>query len=173
MLDTMTFTKIVGSFCGALLVFLLGKWAAETLYHVGGSHGEDVAAYVIDTGEEDEAAAEEEVEEVDFETLLASADVGNGERVFGKCRACHKLEQGENAAGPYLYDVVGRDIGAADGFNYSGALSEVAEVWSPENLNGFLEDPRGWAPGTSMGFAGLNDPEERANLIAYLDTIGD
>ncbi|WP_439121804.1 c-type cytochrome [Marivita sp.] len=171
MLDTMTFTKIVGSFCGALLIFLLGKWAAETLYHVGGSHGEEVAVYVIDTGEGDETA--EAAEEVDFETLLASADVGKGERVFGKCRACHKLEAGENAAGPYLYNVVGREIGVAEGFGYSGALSEVAEVWTPENLNGFLENPRGWAPGTSMGFAGLNKPEDRANLIAYLDTIGD
>lgn len=168
----MTFTKIVGSFCGALLVFLLGKWAAETLYHVGGAHGEEVAVYVIDTGEGEETAEAEE-EEVDFETLLASADVGAGERQWGKCRACHKLEQGENAAGPYLYNVVGRDVGVAEGFNYSGALSEVADVWTPENLNGFLENPRGWAPGTTMGFAGLSNPEDRANLIAYLDTIGD
>ena len=171
MLDTMTFTKIVGSFCGALLIFLLGKWAAESLYHVGGAHGEEVAVYVIDTGEGEETAEAEE--EVDFETLLASADAGAGERVFGKCRACHKLEQGENAAGPHLYDVVGRDVGTADGFNYSGALSEVADVWTPENLNGFLENPRGYAPGTSMGFAGLSSVEDRANLIAYLDTIGD
>lgn len=171
MLDTMTFTKIVGSFCGALLVFLLGKWAAETLYHVGGAHGEEVAVYVIDTGEDEDTAEVEE--EVDFETLLASADVSAGERQWGKCRACHKLEAGENAAGPYLYNVVGRDVGAAEGFNYSGALSEVADVWTPENLNGFLENPRGWAPGTSMGFAGLSAPEDRANLIAYLDTIGD
>ena len=171
MLDTMTFTKIVGSFCGALLVFLLGKWAAETLYHVGGAHGEEVAVYVIDTGEGEETAEAEE--EVDFETLLASADAGAGERVFGKCRACHKLEQGENAAGPYLYNVVGREVGTAQGFNYSGALSEQADVWTPEHLNAFLEDPRGWAPGTTMGFAGLNKPEDRANLIAYLDTIGD
>jgi cytochrome c len=171
MFDTMTFTKIVGSFCGALLVFLLGKWAAETLYHVGGAHGEEVAVYVIDTGEEEETAEVEE-EEVDFETLLASADAGAGERVFGKCRACHKLEDGENAAGPHLYAVVGRDIGVAEGFNYSGALSEQADVWTPDHLNAFLEDPRGWAPGTTMGFAGLNKPEDRANLIAYLDTIG-
>jgi cytochrome c len=173
MLDTMTFTKIIGSFCGALLVFLLGKWAAETLYHSGGGgHGEEItAAYIIDTGS-DEADAGAAEETVDFATLLASADAGAGEKVFGKCRACHKLEKGENATGPYLYGVVGRAVDAAEGFGYSGALEKVADVWSPENLNAFLENPKGYAPGTTMGFAGLKKPEERANLIAYLATIG-
>lgn len=171
MFDTMTFTKIVGSFCGALLIFLLGKWAAETLYHVGGSHGEQVAVYVIDTGEEEQV--EEEVVEINFDTLIETADAAKGERVFGKCRACHKLEDGANAAGPHLYNVVGRDIGVVDGFGYSGALTEVAAVWTVENLYYFLENPRGWAPGTSMGFAGLSKSDERQNLIAYLATYAD
>jgi cytochrome c len=105
--------------------------------------------------------------------MIETADAGKGERVFGKCRACHKLEAGENAAGPYLYNVVGRDVGAAEGFNYSGALNEVADVWTPENLYYFLENPRGWAPGTSMGFAGLNKSEDRQNLIAYLATFSE
>jgi cytochrome c len=167
----MTFTKIVGSFCGALLIFLLGKWAAETLYHVGGAHGEEVAVYVIETGEE--GATEEEVVAVNYDTIIETADAAKGEKVFGKCRACHKLEAGENAAGPYLFNVVGRDVGAAQGFNYSGALNEVAEVWTPENLYHFLENPRGWAPGTSMGFAGLNKSADRQNLIAYLATFSE
>lgn len=170
MFDTMTLTKIVGGVCGTLLVFLLGKWAAESLYHVGGGHGEHAAAYVIDTGEDESAG--EEVAEVDFAELLASADAGKGERVFGKCRACHKLEDGANATGPHLYDIVGREVAAVDGFGYSGALSEAADVWTPENLDAFLENPKGFAPGTSMGFAGLRKVEERADLIAYLQTIG-
>lgn len=169
MIDTMTFTKVLGGFCGALLIFLLGKWAAESLYHVGGKYGEPTQAYVIETDDGEDAAASQE-EEVDFETLLASADVDAGERVFGKCRACHKITEGENATGPYLHGVVGREIGGVDSYGaYSGALSEVAEVWTPENLDGFLENPRGWAPGTTMGYAGLSDPEDRANLIAYLN----
>lgn len=169
MLDTMTFTKVVGGLCGSLLVFLLGKWAAETLYHVGGGHGSEVQAYVIEV--EDDGADAAPAEEMDFDAMLASADVGKGEKVFGKCRACHKVEDGENATGPHLYGIVGRDIGAADGFGYSGALSEQANVWTPENLNAFLENPKGWAPGTSMGYAGLKSPEDRANLIAWLDTL--
>ena len=105
--------------------------------------------------------------------MMASADIGKGAKVFKKCAACHKLEAGANAAGPYLYNVVGRDVGAADGFNYSGALNEVADVWTPENLYYFLENPRGGAPGTSMGFAGLGKSEDRQNLIAYLATFSE
>jgi cytochrome c len=165
MLDTMTFTKVVGSLCGALLIFLLGKWAAESLYHVGGGHGDEVAAYVIEVGDGEPA---EEVAEIPFEELLASADAAAGEKVFGKCRACHKLD-GSDATGPHLNGIVGRDVGASAGFNYSGALSAVAEVWTAENLNAFLENPKGYAPGTTMSFNGLPKAEDRANLIAYLD----
>jgi cytochrome c len=169
MLDTMTFTKTLGAFCGALLIFLLAKWGAEELYHTGGGHGETQQAYVIDTGAEEVV---EVAEEVNFEELLAAADIGRGARQFNKCAACHKLEAGANGTGPYLYGIVGRQKGAAEGFGYSGAIA-TDDVWSPENLSAFLENPRGYAPGTSMAFAGLKSSEDRADLIAYLDTIGD
>ncbi|MCV3271726.1 c-type cytochrome [Roseobacter sinensis] len=167
MLDTMTFTKAAGAVCGALLVFLLGKWAAEELYHVE-SHGE--AAYVIAVEGGEEVA---EVEEVDFATVLASADPEAGARVFRKCSACHKLADGENGTGPHLYAVVGREKGAVDGFNYSDTLASMDGAWTAENLNGFLERPSSYAPGTSMSFAGLSKVEERADLIAYLDSLDD
>ncbi|MEM9550674.1 MAG: cytochrome c family protein [Pseudomonadota bacterium] len=166
MLDTMTFTKVAASLCGALLVFLLGKWAAEILYHVDG-HGEQ--AYVIDTGSEDVAADAEP--EQSFEDILAAADIDKGARVFRKCSACHKLEAGENGTGPYLYGVVGRAIGGADGFGYSSALSGLSGDWTPDELNAFLEKPSGYAAGTSMSFAGLKSVEDRANVIAYLDSL--
>ncbi|EPX85564.1 membrane c-type cytochrome cy [Salipiger mucosus DSM 16094] len=163
----MTMTKVVGGVCGAFLIYLLGGWVAETLYHVGGGHGEEVAAYVIEV---EEGGGGEEEPEQDFETLMASADAGAGERVFGKCRACHKID-GTNATGPHLDGVVGRDVAAVDGFSYSGALSEAADTWSQENLFHFLENPSGFASGTSMSFAGLRDAEDRVNLIAYLDSL--
>ena len=174
MFDTMTFTKVLGSFCGALLIFLLGSWAAESLYHVGGGHGDDhQQAYVIDTGE-DEGAEEVADAGPTFAQLYASADPGKGERVFNKCRACHQLDEGAHGTGPSLYGIVGKDVGAADGFGYSGSLKAVAEVWTPEELSAFLENPSSYAPGTTMGFAGLGKPEDRANVIAYLDmTDGD
>lgn len=170
MFDTMTLTKIVGAFCGSLLVYLFGLWAAESIYHVGGGHGDDHAqAYVIDTGDTDSGGEAEEGP--DFATLLASADAGKGERVFGKCKACHKLD-GSNSTGPHLDGVVGRAIDAVDGYAYSGALEQIGDVWSPENLNAFLQSPRNTAPGTKMSFTGLPKAEDRANVIAFLESQG-
>ena len=172
MFDTMTLTKIGGALCGALLVFLLGNWAAEIVYSTeSDGHGDDVAqAYVIDTGADEEAGGAEE-EGPDFATLLASADVDAGSKVFNKCKACHKID-GTNATGPHLDGVVGRAVDAVDGYAYSGALAKVADVWSPENLDGFLERPKGFAPGTKMSFAGLRKAEDRADLVAYLQSLG-
>jgi cytochrome c2 len=175
MFDTMTLTKTVGALCGSLLILLFGSWAAEAIYHGGGGHGDDhhQQAYVIDTGEEDAEAAEEEAGP-DFAELFVNADTGKGERVFNKCKACHSLEEGDNRVGPYLYGVVGRTVDAVDGFAYSGKLEEAAEEWTPESLNEFLTKPSAFAPGTIMSFAGLKSIEDRANLIAFLDqTDGD
>ena len=169
MLDTMTLTKIMGGLCGAFLIFLLGNWVAEELYHVGGGHGDHKQAYIIDTGVEEVSSSDEEGP--DFATLLAAADVGKGAKVFGKCKACHKLEAGANGTGPHLYGVVDRAVGGEAGYTYSGSLVAVADVWSPENLNGFLANPKTYAPGTKMGFSGLKKDIDRANLIAYLTTI--
>lgn len=175
MFDTMTMTKVLGGFCGAFLVFLLGKFAAEQIYHTsaghGGDHGEVVQGYLIETDAGAEAVVEEEGPSID--ELLASADIGKGERVYNKCKACHKLEAGENSTGPYLYGVVGREVGSAQGYSYSGNLVAVADVWTAENLDAFLKNPSGYAPGTTMGFAGLSKADDRANVIAYLDSLDD
>lgn len=170
MFDTMTLTKITGAFCGALLIYLLGGWAAETIYHMGGGHGghgeEAKKGYVIEVAE---AGATQEVEEgPSLEELLAVADVDKGAKVFGKCKACHKLEDGANGTGPHLANVVDRAVSSVDGFAYSGALVAVADTWSAENLDGFLASPKNFAPGTKMSFSGLKKPADRANLIAYL-----
>jgi len=173
MFDTMTLTKAGGAFCGALLIFLLGGWASELIYHGSGGHGDDHAqAYVIAV--EDDGADAEPEEKIDVAAILAAGSAADGEGLWRGCQSCHALEAGENGTGPYLYGVVGRDVGAADGFgSYSGALSEVADVWTAENLFGFLENPKGWAPGTSMGYNGMRKPEDRADLIAYLDSLDD
>lgn len=169
MLDTMTATKAMAALCGSLLVFLLGAWAAEEIYHMGGHGDHHDQAYSIEVESGDDAVVEEGPS---IEEMLASADAGKGERVFNKCRACHQLENGANGTGPHLYAVVGRDIGVVGGFGYSGNLTQNGTVWTPENLWAFLENPKGFAPGTSMSFSGLPKPEDRANLIAYLETVG-
>ncbi|WP_166416824.1 c-type cytochrome [Cochlodiniinecator piscidefendens] len=171
MFDTMTFTKILGGFCGAFLIFLLAKWASDSLYHTAAAgHGAEAHdAYVIEVAEAADAGAEEEGP--DFATLLASADIGRGERVFRKCSACHSIAEGENGVGPSLYNIVDRDIASAEGFGFSGTLDGLEGNWTPEQLNAFVESPRNFAPGTAMSFNGLNKIEERANLIGYLQTL--
>ncbi len=173
MFDTMTVTKAGGALCGALLVFLLGKWAAESLYHTGaeGHGGEEVAqAYSIDTGAEsggEEAAAEGP----SFDEIFASADAGAGEKVFGKCKACHKVD-GSNGTGPHLDGVVGRAVASVGDYSYSDGMKAHGGNWDPAVLDAFLTAPKTAVPGTKMSFAGLPKAEDRANLIAYLQTLG-
>lgn len=167
MFDTMTITKVAAGLFGAWLVLLLGKFVSEEVYH-NEVHGDP--GYVVEVASAETGGAD--AEPVDFAAILASADIGAGEKVFRKCSACHKVVKGENAVGPYLYGVVGREIDSAEGFAaYSGNLEKSADVWTPENLNAFLEKPASWAPGTTMGFAGLPKIEDRANVIAYLDSL--
>lgn len=172
MFNTMTLTKIVGGVCGTFLIFLLTKWAGETIYTMkaGDHHGEVAQAYVIATGD-DAGEATEEVAEVSFEELLASADIAKGEKVFSKCKACHKLD-GTNGTGPHLDGVFGRQVAAVDGFAYSGPMVDHGGAWTPEALDAFLEKPKDVVPGTKMSFAGLGKIQDRANLIAYLQSLG-
>ncbi len=166
-MDTMTLTKATAAVCGAFLVLLLGKWTAEALYDVGGEEGE--AAYVIETESDDVAV--DEVVPVSFEELMASADIGKGSKVFKKCAACHKIADGANATGPFLYGVVGRPVASAAGFGYSAPMLEKGGDWTAEALNVFLTKPSADVPGTKMSFAGLKKEGDRVNLIAYLDSL--
>ncbi len=116
---------------------------------------------------------EEEAEEAPaFADLLAAADTGKGEKLFGKCKACHKLEEGGKGTGPSLYGVVGREVASVEGFGYSDALLGLGGAWGPEELNGYIENPKAYAPGNKMAFKGLSKPVDRANLIGFLQTVG-
>lgn len=106
-------------------------------------------------------------------TLLATADVAAGEKVFAKCAACHTANSGgANGIGPNLFGVVGKAHGHLAGFAYSEALKSVPGSWTFEALDKWLKSPREYAPGTKMTFAGLGNPADRANLIAWLNTQG-
>jgi len=106
-------------------------------------------------------------------TALA-ADAAEGEFVFqDNCGICHSAEQGAgHKIGPNLFGVVGRTSGTAEGFaNFSAAMTGAAVTWSPETLETFLNGPAEMIPGTIMGFPGFSNPEDEANLIAYLETL--
>ena len=176
MFDTMTTTKILGAICGSLLIFLLVSWVADEIYYsdAGGHGGDHKQAYIIEVDEVDEVEDKKiaSVEE-DFDLVLASANLEKGSKVFSKCKACHKLDDGAKGTGPHLYGVVGRATASISGYGYSKALVELSGDWTPVALNGFLKDPKKYAPGTKMGFAGLKKIKDRANIIAFLNSIGD
>ncbi|MGF1549861.1 MAG: c-type cytochrome [Sphingomonadaceae bacterium] len=99
-----------------------------------------------------------------------TGDPEAGEQVFAQCRTCHVLEPGENRIGPSLHDIVGREAGQVEGFDYTPANAQSGIVWSREKLFQYLEDPHRVIPGTKMAFAGLKDPQDRADIIAFLET---
>jgi cytochrome c len=104
---------------------------------------------------------------------LAQADVAKGQASFAKCAACHTITQGgANGVGPNIWDTVGKPHGHIAGFAYSEALKSVPGNWTFEALDAWLASPRKYAPGTKMTFAGLSDPQERANVIAYMNAQG-
>jgi cytochrome c len=107
-------------------------------------------------------------------TLLASADVAAGEKVFAKCMSCHTVTQGgANGLGPNLWGIVGDKVAEGrGGFAFSDALKKVGGNWTFDQLNKWLTSPRDFANGTKMSFAGLGDPKDRANIIAYLNKQG-
>ena len=164
MFDTITLTKAFGSLCAALLVFMVGKTIADGIFQPGSRHLPP--AFVIDTGVDDVDDDAPAVAELSLDEALAVADAAAGERLWGQCRACHVVDDTRNGVGPYLVNVMGREIGAVDGFRYSGALPEG--VWTADAMSEFIRSPRNWAPGTSMSYAGMSSVTDRANLIAYI-----
>ena len=109
-----------------------------------------------------------------IEELLAKAEVGRGESSAKKCMACHTFAKGgRNLVGPNLWGVVGRPRASEAGFNYSAALKAKGGNWTIDDLNQFLTNPRGAIPGTNMTFAGISRASERADLLAYLNSLAD
>ena len=169
-MNTFELTKIIGGLCGSLLILLLIQWGGEIAYHAKQQEVQ-TASYYLETEEEEEVL--EVVEEIPFTEMVALANIDKGKKVFGKCKACHKLEKGVNGTGPHLYGVVGRTIASVENFGYSSALASITGVWSEDELSAFLLKPAKYAPGTKMSYSGLTPVKDRANLIAFLNTIKD
>ncbi len=107
-------------------------------------------------------------------SISRSADAAAGEQVFKKCMACHNADKGgANALGPNLWGVLGEPVGKGHGFAFSPALAGVGGTWNWDNLSAWLHSPKKFAPGTKMTFAGLSNPQDRANVIAFLNAHSD
>jgi cytochrome c len=168
--------KVVAAILTAGIVGVGSSVLSGILYH---PHQLEEPVYVVEAAVpaegEGEAPAEGGGEAQPIGALLAAASVESGEGAAKKCAACHSFEQGgANKVGPNLWGVVNRPIAGHEGFSYSTALAEKSDqVWDYEELSAFLADPKGYAPGTKMSFAGIKKDEERADVIAYLRSLAD
>lgn len=164
--------KIAASILLAGVVAMLAGFAAEKLYapeipEKRGYQVEGVANAGSDTG----AAP---AQEVDIVTLLASADAAQGAAVAKKCMTCHTFEKGgANKIGPNLWGVLGNQFAHKADFAYSDAFKKLSGGWDYDNLAKFVQNPQGYVKGTKMSFAGIRKPEDVANLLAYIRTMGD
>ena len=102
--------------------------------------------------------------------VAVAQDAAAGKALFTQCAVCHSID-GTNAVGPSLNSIVGRKAGTADGFRYSRAMKNSGAVWDDKTLDAYLADPQKLIPGNVMPFSGMADPKQRADVIAYLQTL--
>src|SRR5712675_996531 len=173
-MDSFELNKILGAVLATCLVLLVSSFTAGAVFAPKKLEkpGYDIAVKEDDhAGGAKEAAAPSEP----IEKLLQTASVEKGAAAAKKCAACHTFDKGgPNRVGPNLYGILNDHRGEGrGGFNFSAALKAKSGTWTYDDLNKFIANPKGFVPGTAMGFAGIPKDSERADVIAYLRTLAD
>ncbi|KQT78697.1 cytochrome C [Methylobacterium sp. Leaf466] len=170
-MDSFELNKVAGAVLGTLLFAMGSGFVAELIYSSkpAGGAGYALPEPVAATGAPAAAAKVEPIA-----VRLASASAEKGQAGSKACQACHSFDKASaNKVGPGLWEVVDRKLGSHAGFEYSAGLKEKGGVWDYAQLDGFLENPKGYIKGTKMAYAGISSPQERANVIAYLRTLAE
>jgi cytochrome c len=170
-MNSFEINKILGALLGTCLVLLAVHIASGALFSepAPAKPGYEIAVKEEKPGQQP-AAGKPAAQPI--EALLAAASAERGAQVAKQCQICHNLQEGQGPkVGPDLYGVVGRAVASVASFNYSAALKAKGGTWTFDALNTWLTDPRADVPGTAMTFAGLANEKQRADLIAYLDTL--
>jgi len=161
------FNTIAGWVLGAGIVLLGANLVTAELFKAGRP---ETMGYPIAGVIEENGAAEVEQPIAHF---LQSADAGRGAAAFRKCTACHNADQGgANGTGPNLWGSMGQGVGQRAGFAFTDALRGHGGTWDWETMSAWLKSPRTFAPGTRMSFAGMSDPQERADVLLFLNQHG-
>ena len=172
-LDSFEFNKIAAAVIAGLLLYVTVDIVAESLFHV---EELEKSAYVVEGLEATEATTVEVVvdEGPSLSELMVTASADRGARVFRRCQACHTDASGAaHKVGPNLWGIMGAGRGAIADFGYSAALQSVGGDWSFENMDAYLASPAKAIPGNKMSFAGLRKENERADVMAYMNSKSD
>lgn len=173
-MDSFELNKVLGAVLFTSLVTLALNITAGAVFTPAkpAKPGYEIAVPEQEAAGEKTAAPAEE--EKPIAVLLASADPKAGQNAVKKCMTCHTFGKGEpNRVGPNLYGIVGRDKASHEGFAYSDALKQKGGKWTFEDINHFITNPKDFAPGTKMSYAGDRRASDRANIIAYLNQNSD
>jgi len=169
-MDELGFNKLAGAVLATGLAFIGVRTVAEVVVPEHDFQAIYVPEVQLETGPVEDAV----IITVNSPEFVAALDVTRGEKVFKKCLSCHNAESGgANGTGPNLYGAMGNQMGTHAGFAYSSAMSSKAAPWTWEEMNGFLTKPKDWLPGTNMNYIGLKKYEDRAAVMAYLNTKTD